>query len=92
MTLRWECEVSEVGIEVWVRVRGKGVRGGKKGGEETVRGDWIVGCEGANSGVRRSLFGSSFPGKTWDAQIVATNVSLGSQSKCVETRKADVIC
>ncbi|WYZ35101.1 hypothetical protein EsH8_I_001377 [Colletotrichum jinshuiense] len=37
--------------------------------------DYIVGCDGANSIVRRSLFGDSiFPGMTWDEQIVATNV------------------
>lgn len=39
--------------------------------------DYIVGCDGANSIVRRSLFGDSiFPGMTWDEQIVATNVGI----------------
>jgi 2-polyprenyl-6-methoxyphenol hydroxylase-like FAD-dependent oxidoreductase len=37
--------------------------------------DFIVGCDGATSQIRRSLFGDwEFPGKTWDQQIVATNV------------------
>ncbi|KAI8262058.1 Lipase 1 [Colletotrichum sp. SAR11_239] len=37
--------------------------------------EYIVGCDGANSIVRRRLFGdTNFPGKTWDEQIVATNV------------------
>jgi 2-polyprenyl-6-methoxyphenol hydroxylase-like FAD-dependent oxidoreductase len=46
-------------------------------GEVTLEGDYVVGCDGANSKVRRSLFGDwEFPGKTWDEQIVATNVSL----------------
>ncbi|UPL02320.1 hypothetical protein LCI18_013254 [Fusarium solani-melongenae] len=37
--------------------------------------DYVVGCDGANSIVRRSLFGDwKFPGRTWDEQIVATNV------------------
>ncbi|KAL1887243.1 hypothetical protein Sste5346_010338 [Sporothrix stenoceras] len=37
--------------------------------------DYIVGCDGANSIIRRSLFGDwEFPGRTWDEQIVATNV------------------
>ncbi|KAM5354809.1 hypothetical protein ACJ41O_001455 [Fusarium nematophilum] len=37
--------------------------------------DYVVGCDGANSIVRRALFGDlDFPGKTWDEQIVATNV------------------
>lgn len=38
-------------------------------------GDYVVGCDGANSKIRRELFGDRFPGFTWDKQIVATNVS-----------------
>lgn len=39
--------------------------------------DYIVGCDGANSQIRKSLFGDwNFPSKTWDEQIVATNVSV----------------
>jgi 2-polyprenyl-6-methoxyphenol hydroxylase-like FAD-dependent oxidoreductase len=46
-------------------------------GEVTFEGDYVVGCDGANSKVRRALFGDwEFPGKTWDEQIVATNVYL----------------
>jgi 2-polyprenyl-6-methoxyphenol hydroxylase-like FAD-dependent oxidoreductase len=38
--------------------------------------DYVVGCDGANSKVRRAVLGeTNFPGKTWDEQIVATNVS-----------------
>lgn len=45
-------------------------------GEEKFSADYIVGCDGAGSQIRRSLFGESeFPGRTWDEQIVATNVS-----------------
>lgn len=41
---------------------------------------YIVGCDGANSQVRRALFGDwKFPGKTWDQQLVATNVSAISR-------------
>ncbi|RFU29009.1 hypothetical protein B7463_g7319, partial [Scytalidium lignicola] len=44
-------------------------------GEEAFEADYIVGCDGANSQVRRSLFGDKgFPGWSWDKQIVATNV------------------
>ncbi|KAI8725669.1 FAD-binding-3 domain-containing protein [Fusarium sp. LHS14.1] len=43
-------------------------------GEKKLSADYIVGCDGANSQIRRSLFGDSeFPGRTWDEQIVATN-------------------
>lgn len=39
--------------------------------------DFLVGCDGGNSAVRRLMFGPGhFPGFTWDEQIVATNVSL----------------
>ncbi|PVH76548.1 FAD/NAD(P)-binding domain-containing protein [Cadophora sp. DSE1049] len=44
-------------------------------GTEKFSGDYIVGCDGANSQIRKSLFGDwEFPGRTWDEQIVATNV------------------
>jgi 2-polyprenyl-6-methoxyphenol hydroxylase-like FAD-dependent oxidoreductase len=45
-------------------------------GEKRYSGDYIIGCDGANSKIRRSLFGDwNFPGFTWAEQIVATNVS-----------------
>lgn len=45
-------------------------------GPKVLEAPYIIGCDGANSQIRRSLFGSEgFPGKTWDEQIVATNVS-----------------
>lgn len=43
-------------------------------GEKRLEADYVVGCDGAPSKVRRELFGSEFPGFTWDKQIVATNV------------------
>lgn len=45
-------------------------------GEQQFEADYIVGCDGASSQVRRALFGDDFPGRTWDEQIVATNVRL----------------
>ncbi|KAJ4318664.1 hypothetical protein N0V84_006752 [Fusarium piperis] len=37
--------------------------------------DYVVGCDGANSQIRRALFGDlEFPGRTWDQQIIASNV------------------
>ncbi|KAL5315893.1 hypothetical protein ACEPPN_016767 [Leptodophora sp. 'Broadleaf-Isolate-01'] len=44
-------------------------------GTVKISADYVVGCDGANSQIRKSLFGDSeFPGRTWDEQIVATNV------------------
>ncbi|KAJ5726911.1 hypothetical protein N7493_005938 [Penicillium malachiteum] len=44
------------------------------GGPQKLEAQYIAGCDGANSQVRRSLFGDmEFPGFTWDEQIVATN-------------------
>lgn len=68
----WEKKVLDVGSDetgAWAVVEGE---------EERRCADYVVGCDGANSQVRKSLFGSSFPGKTWDAQIIATNVRLTS--------------
>ena len=36
--------------------------------------DYLIGCDGANSVIRQSLYGRNFPGHTWDGQLVATNV------------------
>lgn len=47
-------------------------------GEQSFEADYIVGCDGASSQIRRALFGDDFPGRTWDEQIVATNVSTKS--------------
>jgi 2-polyprenyl-6-methoxyphenol hydroxylase-like FAD-dependent oxidoreductase len=69
--LRWDSKVVSVGSDerqAWAVVKDKG------GKETRWTADYLCGCDGANSQVRRSLFGSAFPGKTWDAQIVATNV------------------
>ncbi|TKA50063.1 hypothetical protein B0A55_12600, partial [Friedmanniomyces simplex] len=44
-------------------------------GEKRISASYIVGCDGGSSKIRRDLFGSgNFPGRTWDKQIVATNV------------------
>ena len=45
--------------------------------------DYVVGCDGARSIVRRQLFGEDFPGFTWEEQIVATNVFSALPSHCL---------
>ncbi|KAI9926753.1 hypothetical protein MW887_003847 [Aspergillus wentii] len=43
-------------------------------GIKTLEATYIIGCDGANSQIRRSLFGDrEFPGFTWEEQLVATN-------------------
>jgi 2-polyprenyl-6-methoxyphenol hydroxylase-like FAD-dependent oxidoreductase len=42
-------------------------------GEETLYSEWLIGADGARSGVRRAL-GLSFNGFTWPDRFVATNI------------------
>jgi len=45
-------------------------------GKTVLGADYVLGCDGANSQVRKSLFGDkNFPGETLHSQIIATNVS-----------------
>jgi 2-polyprenyl-6-methoxyphenol hydroxylase-like FAD-dependent oxidoreductase len=45
-------------------------------GKKVLGADYVLGCDGANSQVRKSLFGDkNFPGETLHSQIIATNVS-----------------
>jgi 2-polyprenyl-6-methoxyphenol hydroxylase-like FAD-dependent oxidoreductase len=72
--IRYGCKVVEIGEhegrgKAWVRVEKE------DGGSEVRDADYVVGCDGANSIVRRKLFGDmEFPGFTWEEQIVATNM------------------
>ncbi|KAF3936960.1 hypothetical protein ABW19_dt0208069 [Dactylella cylindrospora] len=60
--------VEQDGEKAWVSVEKA------DGSVEKHSADYVVGCDGAASQIRRSLFGDKeFPGYTWDKQIVATN-------------------
>ncbi|KAH7137037.1 putative monooxygenase [Dactylonectria estremocensis] len=69
-TILWNHKVLGVGqdtSQAWADVE-------TPTGIQVLKADYVVGCDGANSQIRRSLFGDGdFPGKTWDEQIVATN-------------------
>ncbi|KDN68340.1 putative FAD binding domain-containing protein [Colletotrichum sublineola] len=68
-SISWEHRVVGLGQDeerAWVDVE-------TPGGRTRVEADYIVGCDGANSAVRKGLFGNEYPGWTWDQQIVATN-------------------
>lgn len=72
ITIHWDHEVSEISHDD----KSAKVVAKTKDGEKTFEGDYVVGCDGANSIVRRKLFGEwNYPGKTWDEWVVATNVS-----------------
>lgn len=60
-------DVGQDGQKAWVEAE-------TGGGKARFKADYVVGCDGANSQVRRSLFGDDFPGFTSDAQIIATDV------------------
>ncbi|KAK5551683.1 hypothetical protein LTR46_010278 [Exophiala xenobiotica] len=70
-TVNWGYKVVSLGQDddkAWVNVETPDE------GPKRLEAKYIIGCDGANSQVRRSLFGDwEFPGKTWDQQIVATN-------------------
>ncbi|KAL4911324.1 hypothetical protein BDW74DRAFT_7563 [Aspergillus multicolor] len=68
--LKWSHRVMKVGQEMdhaWVDAE-------TPNGQQHLTADYIVGCDGASSTVRRELFGPEYPGETLNAQIVATNV------------------
>lgn len=50
-------------------------------GEKKISGDYLVGADGASSGVRTALFGKEYPGETLPQQIVATNVCFHKPTK-----------
>jgi len=70
--LKWSHQVVDVGQDensAWAIIKEQ------DGTEERISGDFLCGCDGATSQVRKSLFGEkNFPGKTWDVQFVATDV------------------
>lgn len=49
-----------------------GTRG--DGSQFEYTGDYLCGTDGGNSTIRKLLFGNKFEGKTWETQIIATNV------------------
>lgn len=77
--VRWGHRVTEIGEEngkAWVKAE-------TASGTVKVEGDYVVGADGANSTIRKLLFGpNSFEGETLDAAIVATNV----RSLCLSLR------
>lgn len=76
------CRVVDVGQDpegnsAWIDV----VRGGEGEKPTRIEASYVVGCDGARSSVRGSLFGRSFPGYTWDTWLVAVNVRFHDVEK-----------
>ena len=72
VSVRFSHQVVRVGQDVnkaWVEA---------KTGDRTEKfeGDFVVGCDGASSGVRKAIYGEEFPGFSWPRQLIATNVRL----------------
>ncbi|KAL2871040.1 uncharacterized protein BJX67DRAFT_213318 [Aspergillus lucknowensis] len=68
--LKWSHRVTKVGQDAdhaWVDVE-------TPTGQQRLQADYVIGCDGASSTVRRELFGPEYPGETLNAQIIATNV------------------
>lgn len=53
--------------KAWVQVE-------TSSGTDRIEADYVIGCDGASSRVRKELFGNEFEGEELEAQIVATNV------------------
>lgn len=74
--IRYGTEVTSVSAhEEHVDVHATG-----PGGNETIRCDWLVGADGANSTVRQAL-GLGFDGFTWPDRFVATNIRYDFESQ-----------
>lgn len=73
ISLHWSHQVLDVGqnaTSAWAIAKTP------DGTEKQITGDFLCGCDGGTSQVRKSLLGErNFPGKTWDVQFVATDVN-----------------
>jgi len=68
--VKWAHRVVKIGQDsdkAWVDIE-------TSDGLHRAEADYVIGCDGASSTVRRELFGPEYPGETLNAQIVATNV------------------
>lgn len=77
--VRFGWKVVDVGQEehssgAWVDVNVSG-EGSDSGNNTRLHAEWVVGCDGGSSTVRKALFGRSFSGQTFEQQIVVQNVS-----------------
>lgn len=68
--VKWSHRVVRIGQDddkAWVEIE-------TPDGLQKSTADYVIGCDGASSTIRRELFGPEYPGETLNAQIIATNV------------------
>jgi 2-polyprenyl-6-methoxyphenol hydroxylase-like FAD-dependent oxidoreductase len=80
--VKFNHEVINVGQDdksayVDVNVKGEG-----KTEKARLTADYVVGCDGASSAVRRSLFGRNWPGQTLPYRFVVQNVRFSHLHWC----------
>ncbi|CAJ2512486.1 Uu.00g055010.m01.CDS01 [Anthostomella pinea] len=61
--------VGQDGGKAWVDIEVGEVRERRK-----IEADYVVGCDGGTSTVRKSLFGRDWPGQTFDCQFIVQNI------------------
>lgn len=83
-TIRWNHEVVEIRHD---KDQARLIVATPDGVKEMTA-DYVVGCDGANSVIRKQLFGVDFPGYTWDLTIIATNVSIRNPERHLPKAKS----
>ncbi|KIW86768.1 uncharacterized protein Z519_12554 [Cladophialophora bantiana CBS 173.52] len=74
ITVHWNHRVTGIGQDngkAWAQVEET-----LPGTVKTMVADFVIGCDGGTSAVRKALFGGSFPGYTWPMQLIAVNASI----------------
>ncbi|KIW21684.1 hypothetical protein PV08_02264 [Exophiala spinifera] len=74
VTIHWGHRVlvaSQTEEKAWVEVEEQ-----KSKATRRMEADFVIGCDGASSAVRKSISGSNFPGWTWPNQLVAVNARM----------------
>lgn len=75
--IRFNHRITAVGQDEQQKKAWVDVKIGKEGEEkrqERMEADYVIGCDGSSSAVRRSLFGREWPGQTWNCRFIVQNV------------------
>ena len=87
-TVYWQHKVRNVGQDegkAWVEIEGE------SSSVQRMEADFVVGCDGGTSGVRKALFGRNFPGFTWPIQFIAVNVCPNDCCHCLLVKDVHVL-